>query len=206
MLALAVGVGGTGAGGMFLAFAEARPDLATGTLAGDLEAAAGREGLEAALAAALGAALAEDTLALTTGLALAAGLFFTATLALTTGLVLTTGLALAVGLFFKATLALTAGLALTTGLALATVLRGALIGFLAATFLTIALAGAGLRAGTLALAALLAGLTLAFAVVLFFLAVAFTACLLWALACGVNLEGLKPGQAMRPTSWIGARF
>jgi hypothetical protein len=58
----------------------------------------------------------------------------------------------------------------------------------------------------LALAALLAGLTLAFAVVLFFLAVAFTACLLWALACGVNLEGLKPGQAMRPTSWIGARF
>jgi hypothetical protein len=28
------------------------------------------------------------------------------------------------------------------------------------------------------------GLTLAFAVVLFFLAVAFTACLLWALACG----------------------
>jgi len=91
-------------------------------------------------------------------------------------------------------------------LALATVLRGALIGFLVATFLTIALAGAGLRAGTLALAALLAGLTLAFAVVLFFLAVAFTACLLWALACGVNLEGLKPGQAMRPTSWIGARF
>jgi hypothetical protein len=58
----------------------------------------------------------------------------------------------------------------------------------------------------LALTALLAGLTLAFAVVLFFLAVAFTACLLWALACGVNLDGLTPGQAMKPSCWIGARF
>jgi hypothetical protein len=58
----------------------------------------------------------------------------------------------------------------------------------------------------LALEALLAGLTLDFTLVLFFLAVAFTACLLWALACGVNLEGLSPVQAMRPACWIGARF
>ena len=70
MLALAVGVGGTGAGGMVLAFAEAGPELPTADLTGDLGAAAGREGLEAALAAALGAALTEDVLALSAGLAL----------------------------------------------------------------------------------------------------------------------------------------
>lgn len=163
MLALAVGVGGTGAGGMVLAFAEAGPDLPTADLTGDLGAADGREGLEAALT--------EDIFALRAGLAFPAALVFTAGLAWTAGLV------------FKATLVLTTGLAFTT-----------------------ALAGAGLRAGTLALAALLAGLTLAFAFVLFFLAVAFTACLLWVLACRVNLVGLAPGQAMRPACWIGGRF
>ena len=44
MLALAEGLGGTGAGGMVLAFAEAGPDLPTAALTGDLGAAAGRVG------------------------------------------------------------------------------------------------------------------------------------------------------------------
>ena len=70
MLALAVGVGGTGAGGMVLAFAEAGPDLPTAALTGDLGDAAGRVGLEAALAAVLTA----DIFALMTVLAFPAGL------------------------------------------------------------------------------------------------------------------------------------
>ncbi len=129
-----------------------------------------------------GAAALADLSATLTGLRIALGNSLTALTAFTDfkGLAFRAGLALRTGLAFGATLALRAGLA-DAALALGLALLAALTAGLSAVFTDVLAAG---LAGALAVLVAGAGFAPAFKGVLFFLAGDFTACLLWALACG----------------------